>query len=259
MHLFLSLLALVTALSGQEPTPTYCGQRLIVKPVFFVPSDAPLPTTIQTEHLIRHLKIAQARYYELLQGEDTFLLDKKATVCRSRITIAELKAKPNGAAEFVVNELMAHDHVNRWNCRFVYVTLYVGTGNYPGGGGRPINGGHSNGGGILILSATQMDAEPNFQSTLQHELGHGFGLPHVDVYGYSMINNNSLMSYNPKHHTNYFHPAANSGQLIPEDMRGLAQNKWAFPAYIFDPTVDVPVGYQLKGDVTLGPMDLSIK
>ncbi|HLK15013.1 MAG TPA: hypothetical protein VKT78_09420, partial [Fimbriimonadaceae bacterium] len=161
------------------------------------------------------------------------------------------------AAEYAVSGLLRKDRRTRWNCPYVYVVLFVGAGEYPGGGGgRPINGGHDQGGGIIILADAYLETTPNFQSTLQHELGHAFGLPHVEVYGYDMLTNNSLMSYNPKHHTNFFIQSETPGQLIPEDLRGLAANKWAFPDFRFDPATDVPKGYSMHADITLGPMQL---
>ena len=69
------------------------------------------------------------------------------------------------------------------------------------------------GGGTVLLSSYEFDRAPNVQSSVQHELGHSFGLPHVDVYGYDMGSNDSLMSYNPKHHTNGLTPSATLGTL----------------------------------------------
>jgi hypothetical protein len=37
-----------------------------------------------------------------------------------------------------------------------------------------------------------------FLATLIHEMGHAFGLTHVDCHGYNMDTNGSLMSYNPR-------------------------------------------------------------
>ena len=226
-------------------------------PVFCVPRGIADPAPREFETLMRQIRIAQARYFELLRGLDTFKLADKASIWHCSATANELETKPVDAAAYAVAGLLKRDHLTRWTCPYVYVVLFVGSGTYPGvGGGRPINGGHDKGGGIIIMAASYLDTAPNFQSTLQHELGHSFGLPHVDVYGYDMLTNNSLMSYNPGHHTNFFAPSATPGQLIPEDLRGLGENKWAFPNFKFDPTSDVPNGYVMQKDVELGPMNL---
>jgi hypothetical protein len=128
---------------------------------------------------------------------------------------------------------------------------------FPVGGGRPLNGGIDTGGGVVQLSTFAMDKKPNFQSTLQHELGHAFGLPHVDVYGYDMKSNESIMSYNRKHHTREFTPSDTPGVLIPEDLRALALNRRVFPRLRFDPVKDVPAGYKLADRIIpLGPMNI---
>jgi hypothetical protein len=127
---------------------------------------------------------------------------------------------------------------------------------WPAGGGRPLNGGFDTGGGIVILSSRGLDATAHFQSTLQHELGHGFGLPHVSAYRYDMGTSPSLMSYNPRHHTDGFRPAAEPGRLLPEDRRGLALNRRAFPEFSFDRRRDVPEGYKLADLAWLPPMNI---
>jgi hypothetical protein len=72
-----------------------------------------------------------------------------------------------------------------------------------------------------------------------------------------MKSNDSIMSYNPRHHTNRFTPSRTPGKLIPEDLRGLALNTRAFPKLWFDPEKDVPRGYAIaERIVTLGPMKI---
>jgi hypothetical protein len=79
----------------------------------------------------------------------------------------------------------------------------------------------------------------------------------VDVYGYDMKANASIMSYNPAHHCQGFQPSSTPGALIPEDRRGLALNDRVFAKTTFNPIRDVPVGYSLsKRIVPLGPMTL---
>jgi hypothetical protein len=123
---------------------------------------------------------------------------------------------------------------------------------FPTGGARPFNGGYNTGGGVVQLSSYALSRIPRFQCTLQHELGHSFGLPHVDVYGYSMDTNMSFMSYNPKHYTDGFNPSATPGIMIPEDIRGLALNDLAFPDLEFDPQKDITSGYTIANIVALG-------
>jgi len=68
----------------------------------------------------------------------------------------------------------------------------------------------------------------NFQSTLQHEPGHAFGMLHVNAYGRDMKRNESIMSYNPNHHTGFLRASKTPGILIPENFRVLALNDRVF-------------------------------
>jgi hypothetical protein len=128
---------------------------------------------------------------------------------------------------------------------------------FPEGGGRPFNGGFGKGGGILALSSYAMTKMDNFQSTLRHELGHTFGLPHVDAYKYDLYNNPSIMSYTKAHHTQWFEEPRTPGILIPEDRRALARNQKVFPGLLWDKTKDVPSNYTLCPQIVgLPPMQL---
>ena len=126
--------------------------------------------------------------------------------------------------------------------------------NYPVGGGRTINGGLNSGGGFMFIASSELRRNKHFQATLQHELGHAFGLPHPDVYGYDLRANPSIMSYNPANFTDGFRPSRRPGVLIPEDRRALALNKRVFAKATFDPARDLPKGYKLFPKVVpLGP------
>jgi hypothetical protein len=183
--------------------------------------------------------------------------DGPAKVHKSNLTLAELKALPENAAPQIVSELLSDFKVNRYTCPYVFLTVVMNPSeNWPAGGGRPINGGFGTGGGIVILSSNGLDTSPNFQSTVQHEVGHGFGLPHVEVYSHDMTSSPSIMSYNPSHHTKGFRPSDTPGRLIPEDVRGLALNRRAFAKLKFNPAKDVPAGYTMAKLVWLGPMNL---
>src|SRR6516162_5461214 len=185
--------------------------------LFFVPDGEPAPTEAQKQALVRHLEVCRKRYAEMLGIRDGFRIAPGGPrVIRSRKTLAELRALPEDAAPEIVATLLAEFKVNRYTCPYIFLATVMNPGqDWPAGGGRPLNGGFDTGGGIVILSSRGLDASPHFQSTLQHELGHGFGLPHVDAYGHDMATSPSLMSYNPRHHTEGFRAAAEPGRLMP--------------------------------------------
>ncbi|MBI4880555.1 MAG: hypothetical protein HY812_12990 [Planctomycetes bacterium] len=243
------------AATGQEAVPP---RRVEVLPVFFVPRDEKAPTEDQSARLARHLEWSRTRYRELLPNRITFAVAARVPlVYRSQEDLAYYRAKPEGAAPQFASELLTELRFTRYNCPYVLLVVLMNPHDGdPAGGGRPLNGGYNTGGGIVIFSSFGLDYCPNFQSTLQHELGHAFGLPHVDVYGYDMTSNASLMSYNPAHHTDGFTPSPTPGEFIPEDLRGLAQNQRAFPGLRFDPARDAPPGYALAPLVPLGPMTI---
>lgn len=230
-----------------------------VLPVFFVPKGEAEPTKGQTQRLLRHLEWARTRYRKLLRNQATFAVaQQQPLVYSSGRPLAFYREQPEGAAPQIVSELLTKLKSNRYNCPYIQLVVVMNPKDeFPVGGGRPLNGGFNTGGGIVVLSSFALDRSPNFQSTLQHEIGHSFGLPHVDVYGYDMKSNDSIMSYNPKHHTDAFAPSRTPGKLIPEDLRGLALNQRAFPKLRFDPNKDVPRGYTIaRPIVTLGPMKI---
>ncbi len=247
---------LASIVRGQEAVPP---KEIKVLPVFFVPKGEDAPAAEQTKRLAQHLEWSRKRYGELLPNKATFAVaDEKPRVYRSKNALSYYRTQPEGSAPQVVGELLADLKATRFNCPYVLLVVMMNPKDeFPVGGGRPLNGGFNTGGGIVVLSSLALDRLPNFQSTLQHELGHGFGLPHVEVYGYDMKANDSIMSYNPKHHTNGFTPSQTPGKLNPEDLWGLSLNQRAFPKLAFDPVQDVPKGYALATKlVPLGPMKI---
>jgi len=257
LTLCLALLAIGCGSALPQPAEPPGPERVRVRPVFLVAADALEPPAASAALVRRQLEWAQARYRELLEGRESFAIAPGAPfVLHSPKTKAEWMATQDGGAEEAVLELFAHDHVDRFSCATIYVVLFVGTGHWPGGGARPINGGINTGGGVMVLAEEDL-AAPNFQSTLQHELGHAFGLPHVDVYGYDMNDNPSFMSYNPAHHTNGFEPSATPGALIAEDRRALNHATRVFPKLAREPLEIGAAGRDLAPIVFLGPMQLA--
>lgn len=239
----------------QDTSPT----KIKVKPVFFVPKDQPTPTNDQQQKLIRHLRWSQKLYKKLLRNRDTFTIDKTIPlVYRSTHDLDYYRNLPEDAAPQIVSELLTYHKFTRFNCPYIFVAIVMNTSDgFPIGGGRPFNGGFNRGGGIVITSSHALDKIKNFQSTLRHELCHSFGLPHVDVYGYKMKSNPSVMSYNLSHHTNGFERSQTRPSFIPEDIRALAFNKGVFEKLYFDPQKDVPEHYSICPRVVyLGPMQI---
>ena len=233
--------------------------KVSVRPVFFVAKDQRPPTAEQGKRLMKHMLWAQKRYRQMLGGRDSFTLaGARPATYRAGQSLAFYRKQPENAAPHYLAELLKHHKVNRFTCPYLFVIVVMNPRDgFPGGGGRPINGGLNTGGGIVILSSRELDRNKNFQSTLQHELGHGFGLPHVNVYGRDMRKSPSIMSYNPAHHTRGFQPGRSPGELGPDDIRGLAMNRRAFAKLTFDPAKDVPSGYKMpQRMVWLGPMKI---
>jgi hypothetical protein len=255
---FSLLAAILPALAcGQALAQDYLPPPQVkVLPVFFVPQDQAPPAQKQISDLMRHLHWTQTRYKEMLSGRATFQLVEQPLIYTAAKPLTYYRQQPEGGAPQFAAELLNKLKVSRWNCPYIFVAVIMNPhDNFPVGGGRPLNGGLNTGGGILIVSSYALEKPPNFQSTLQHELGHTFGLPHVDAYGYDMKNNPSIMSYNLRHHTNGFNPSKTPGILIPEDIRALAKNKRVFPTLEFSAAKDVPAGYGLKKlFICLGPM-----
>jgi hypothetical protein len=259
-----SLLAILVAggVTGAGAVEDYIPPKDVsVLTVFLVPKDEKPPTADEKEQLLKHLKWTQTRYREMLKGRDTFsIAPGEPPVLAAKLPGPAYDAMPEGAAPQLVSEVLEGLHLTRFNAPYCFVIVLMNTRNAnPTPAGRCFNGGFNTGGGMLETSSWCIfgkNSAPNVQSTLQHELGHSFGLPHVDVYGYDMETNMSIMSYNPNHHTDGFTPSQTPGILIPEDIRGLAMNKRVFPHLYFDPRTDVPAGYELERVVCLGPQGI---
>jgi len=257
----LGLTVLLAAFLMTRTSPVAAGHgaaplRVYVQPVFFVPSDQAGPTPAESQKLMAELHTAQDRYKQLLGGYTFELARSGPAVYKSPHKLDHYRRKDRIAAQFVP-ELLQHFGYDRYSCPMIFaIVLMNPIDDVPRGGGRPINGGFNNGGGAFAASSWGLDNKASFQSLVEHELGHTFGLPHVKAYGYDRHRNDSIMSYNPKHRGECLEGSGGCGILIPEDKRGLAHNQHAFPGLTFDPKRDVPTGYAIRKIQTLGPMNL---
>ena len=208
----------------------------------------------QIDLVIKHLKWTQRRYGELLRGDTFAISGQGPKTYFSQHPVSFYRNGLVGSAEQFTAELLADLKYNRFNCPYVFL-VFVSSDDpsFSRCGGRTLNGGFNNGGGIVEWTC-DFDHTPGLQNTLQHELGHAFGLSHPDVYGYSMQTNPSFMSYNPAFYTNGFTPSQTPGILIPEDLQRLSLNKRVFAGYHFDPAKDVPADYTMKEAAAFSPM-----
>lgn len=227
-------------------------KTLSLQPCFVVPQGERRPAEDQMQRLVRHLRWARERYAELLGNRNTFMLTEKDPLIYDSPYNLPFYRGLSSQANHITGELLDFTGFNRFSCPLIFFTVVVNhQEDFPGGCGSPFNGGFNTGGGIVLVSSYALDKIPNFQSTVQHELGHAFGLPHVDAYGYDMKTSTSIMSYNLSHHTKGFNPSEMPGEFIPEDVRGLALNQRAFPTITFDRKKNVPSEYNLHSEIRI--------
>ncbi len=227
-------------------------KTLSVQPCFVVPRGERRPAEDQMQRLVRHLRWARERYAELLGNRNTFMLTEKDPLIYDSPYNLPFYRGLSSQANHIAGELLNFTGFNRFSCPLIFFTVVVNhQEDFPGGCGSPYNGGFNTGGGIVLVSSYALDKIPNFQSTVQHELGHAFGLPHVDAYGYDMKTSPSIMSYNLSHHTKDFNPSRTPGEFIPEDIRGLALNQRVFPTLTFDRKKNIPSEYNLHSEIRI--------
>lgn len=219
-----------------------------VKPVFFVPKNEQPPTQQQLTKLSKHLKITQKWYKRMLLDRDTFGLVKgKPQVIDGDYTLDEYLEKYDNIALQVTSEILTKLNLTRFNCPYLFfIVLMQSNKDSPGPSGVPFNGGTNNGPGLVITTSYRLDTYSSIQGTIQHELGHSFGLMHTAVYGYDMNTNPSIMSRGNtsiKHNGFRLNPKTT---LIPEDLRVLSYNKKVFPKFYYDLKNDIPEGYDIS-------------
>lgn len=270
--------------------------RVTVQPVIIVPNDMGLPdgpSTADTDQLDYHINWARNAYWSMLDGRDTFGIAGPTVVIHDPDHNAATYANDDGQLTALV--AMHAFGYNRYNNPYIYVALLWGVSWGQGTFGSIINGGLDGGGGIVVIKfygsssgynstgnnwqTLPGSAPPNYadkmQSTIQHEIGHAFGLSHSfgvypnNIARYNYCYGTSVMSYNPLQWTHQDTPASQlvlnrtssapskppnqtpltcnstnqvgiDGALLPEDKHDLAMNKRVFPNYYFDPEVDIP-------------------
>ena len=255
--------------------------RLRVVPVLFIPSDNSEidgGKVASYRDLIRkYLALAQS-YYRTQLVTDTFeVADGDPLVYRARHPHPyyddHFSKLERDVAHLVVRELFEWLGEDRYSSRSVYLQIYARPSahalprplRYPindkyNAGGRTFNGPPNTGGGVVQLELQYLMDDYPFLSTLIHELGHAFGLPHADCHGYDMDTNGSMMSSNTHLWSKGFSLSVPPPVFNPEEYLMLAQNKLAFPNFNFIPTLHNPSGKSLAtaDNCSLGWMDESI-
>jgi len=187
-----------------------------------------------------------------------------------------------------VSEVLEAAGCKQNSCPYIFVVTFPGV---QVAGGRKFNYGYNNGGGVAFLDFNQVresdDPEVNFQSTLIHELGHAFGMPHIFDYcifhpadpfdcefPWHMSWSESIMGYNPdnwifgcpatkppplEHHCRFPDDItvidAFPGILMANDKRVLGKNDLAIPGFEFDEELDVDEAIEGESDRLSGQGD----
>jgi hypothetical protein len=272
-RLFLAALICNAALIG---SPAFAAQRrLEVLPIIFVPSDN---HEIQEKEfpdymlqIYRNLVLAQRHWLNVLDT-DTFAISPFGEVYHAKQPHAYYDPSGPEAANSAslvrqLIEIFQLKSDNRVDSAFAYLIVYArpkAAANVGPmmGGARTFNGMPDTGGGAvqMELSSLILDQPYPFQSTIVHELGHTFGLTHPDCHGYSLTENPSMMSYNPKHHSHGLAEGPEYAGLNPEDFFVIGQNKLAFPNFRYVESIHNPRHKPLTNiePCYLGPMTAAI-
>jgi hypothetical protein len=242
------------------------GPRISVKPIFYVFKDQwqkGLPSD-QDLRLIRHYLEHARDHFKQLLGPDVEAFDiAEASIHRGQYDESSIKKiaeqtlhTPSDQAKghiqgqtqeqtrdpsqklapdfehAMLKEILELRGSNRYIEPSVFVFILVNPNMqlyrpHWGGGGRSFNGGVNGGGGIVVLEYRRL--RYGFYSTLVHELGHAFGLTHVNCSGQSMSESESIMSYNPRHRSRGSGVAINPGSLTDTERAKLLLSPRIFP------------------------------
>lgn len=251
---------------GKHTSRRLDGPRISVKPIFYVFKDqwhSGLPSK-EDLRLIRHYLEHARDHFKQLLGPDVEAFDiAEASIHRGQYDESSIKKiaeqslhTPSDqskehiqgqtqdqtrnpaqklAPDFehaMLKEILELRGSNRYIEPSVFVFILVNPNMqlyrpHWGGGGRSFNGGVNGGGGIVVLEYRRF--RYGFYSTLVHELGHAFGLTHVNCSGQSMSESESIMSYNPRHRSRGSGVAINPGSLTDTERAKLLLSPRIFP------------------------------
>jgi hypothetical protein len=251
---------------GKHTSRRLDGPRISVKPIFYVFKDqwhSGLPSK-EDLRLIRHYLEHARDHFKQLLGPDVEAFDiAEASIHRGQYDESSIKKiaeqslhTPSDqskehiqgqtqdqtrnpaqklAPDFehaMLKEILELRGSNRYIEPSVFVFILVNPNMqlyrpHWGGGGRSFNGGVNGGGGIVVLEYRRL--RYGFYSTLVHELGHAFGLTHVNCSGQSMSESESIMSYNPRHRSRGSGVAINPGSLTDTERAKLLLSPRIFP------------------------------
>jgi hypothetical protein len=236
-----------TQVAGRRVGEPLEPSRSRVVPVLYFPRDLPVDEALverSCEGVAAHLALAQTRYRRWLET-DTFAFTE-ATVVRGGVDHRSLRDR---LWEIVADDVYRALGDNTATTTAVYLVLVARPPGFEDelwlGAGGPET---AEGAGMVILDLRSLheDVPYPFQSTLVHELGHGFGLPHVDAWGESMDACESVMSYNPRHHTVGLSAPEPDGAFLPEEYALLGRNEVAFPRFEYVARRHNPSGRTLR-------------